>query len=113
MQFRNPRTERPFEWEFQRGKQILPVPTSGPLLLTDVNTMLQARLAGAGVAQVMSLGIGHWIASGALIDLFPDWPDETFPLFAIHPSRRHPAAKARAFLDFCAELARNGTPDGR
>ncbi|WP_210183230.1 hypothetical protein [Methylobrevis pamukkalensis] len=35
------------------------------------------------------------------MDLFPDWPDETFPLYAIHPSRRHPAAKVRAFLDFC------------
>ncbi|TCT07852.1 LysR family transcriptional regulator [Aquabacter spiritensis] len=112
IQFRNPLTGRPFEWEFQRSKEVLPVPTAGPLLLTDVNTMLQACLAGAGVAQVMSLGIGHWIASGALIDLFPDWPDETFPLCAIHPSRRHPAAKVRAFLDFCVELARTETPDG-
>ncbi|PWC78988.1 LysR family transcriptional regulator [Azospirillum sp. TSH64] len=112
IQFRDPLTGRPFEWEFQRGKQVLPVPTTGPLLLTDVNTMLQACLAGAGVAQVMSLGIGHWIASGALIDLFPDWPDETFPLYAIQPSRRHPAAKVRAFLDFCAELTRNEPPDG-
>ncbi|WP_451987296.1 hypothetical protein [Azospirillum endophyticum] len=59
----------------------------------------------------MSLGIGLWIASGALIDLLPDWPDETFPLYAIQPSRRHPAAKVRAFLDFCAELARNEAPD--
>ncbi|WP_042698995.1 LysR family transcriptional regulator [Azospirillum sp. B506] len=113
IQFRNPLTGRPFEWEFRRGEQILPVPTTGPLLLTDVNTMLQACLAGAGVAQVMSLGSRHWIASGALIDLFPDWPDETFPLHAIQPSRRHPAAKVRAFLDFCAELARSGAPDGR
>ncbi|GEO87423.1 MULTISPECIES: LysR family transcriptional regulator [Alphaproteobacteria] len=113
IQFRDPLTGRPFEWEFQRGKEVLPVPTTGPLLLTDVNTMLQVCLAGAGVAQVMSLGIGHWIASGALIDLFPDWPDETFPLYAIHPSRRHPAAKVRIFLDFCAELASNETPDVR
>jgi DNA-binding transcriptional LysR family regulator len=113
IQFRNPLTGRPFEWEFRRGKQILPVATGGPLLLDDVTTMLRACLAGAGVAQVMSLGVGRWIASGALIDLFPDWPDEIFPLFAIHPSRRHPAAKVRAFLDFCAELARAERPDGR
>jgi DNA-binding transcriptional LysR family regulator len=110
IQFRDPLTGRPFEWEFQRGEQILPVPTTGPLLLTDVNTMLQACLAGAGVAQVMSLGVERLIASGALIDLFSNWPDETFPLYAIHPSRRHPAAKVRAFLDFCVELARIETP---
>jgi len=105
IQFRDPLSGRPFEWEFRRGEDILPVRTSGSLLLTDVNTMLQACLAGAGVAQVMALGVEHWIASGALVDLFPDWPDEAFPLYAIHPSRRHPAAKVRAFLDFCTELA--------
>ncbi|QDL91101.1 LysR family transcriptional regulator [Paroceanicella profunda] len=104
IQFRDPQTGRPFDWEFQRGKTILPVHTGGPLLLTDVNTMLQACLAGCGVAQVMSLGVQHLIAGGHLMELFPDWPGETFPLYAIHPSRRHPAAKVRAFLDFCAEL---------
>lgn len=106
IQFRNPQTGRPFEWEFQRGTTIVPVQTNGQLLLTDVNTMLQACLGGAGVAQVMSLGVEQWIASGALVDLFPDWPDEIFPLYAVHPSRRHPAAKVRAFLDFCTELGR-------
>ena len=55
----------------------------------------------------MSWGGGeHWIASGALIDLFPDWPDETFPQFAIYRSRSHPAAKVRAFLDFFANVVR-------
>lgn len=113
IQFRDPVTGRPFEWEFRRNRKTVPVQTSGQLLLTDVNTMLQACLAGAGVAQVMSLGVEQWIASGALVDLFPDWPDETFPLFAIHPSRRHPAAKVRAFLDFCTELARAETSHAR
>jgi DNA-binding transcriptional LysR family regulator len=107
IQFRDPQTGRPFDWEFQRGKKVLPVHTGGPLLLTDVNTMLQACLAGCGVAQVMSLGVQHLIVSGQLVELFPDWPGETFPLYAIHPSRRHPAAKVRAFLDFCTELGEN------
>lgn len=113
LQFRNPLTGRPFEWELQCGQKTVPVQTNGPLLLTDVNTMLQACLAGAGVVQVMSLGVGHWIESGALVELFPDWPDETFPLSAIHPSRRHPAAKVRAFLDFCAELGRKTASSDR
>ena len=29
----------------------------------------------------------------------------TFPLFAFHPSRKHPPAKVRAFVDFCVEIA--------
>ena len=31
---------------------------------------------------------------------------ETFPLFAIRPSRRLPPAKVEAFLDFCTEVCR-------
>src|ERR1700690_213619 len=34
IQFRNPATGQPFEWEFHRGRKIVPVKTSGRLLLT-------------------------------------------------------------------------------
>jgi DNA-binding transcriptional LysR family regulator len=105
LQFRDPSTGHPFDWEFHRGKMILPVTTRGPLLLTDVSTMLTSCLAGAGIAQVMSLGIQPLLESGALIELFPDWPGEVFPLYAIYPSKRHPAAKVRAFLDFCLKIS--------
>jgi DNA-binding transcriptional LysR family regulator len=46
------------------------------------------------------------LADGVLIDLFPDWHGELFPLFAFHPSRKHPPAKVRAFVDFCVEVCR-------
>jgi DNA-binding transcriptional LysR family regulator len=104
--FRDPSTGHPFEWEFHRGREIVPVDAKGPLLLTDVGTMMEACLAGAGIAQVLALGVGDMLASGQLVDLFPDWPGETFPLYAVHPSRHHPPAKVRAFLDFCIEITR-------
>ena len=81
----------------------MPAETAGPLILTDVGTMLGACLAGAGIAQVMALGVQDLLAQGRLVEIFPDWPDETFPLYAVHPSRRHPAAKVRAFIEFCIE----------
>ena len=104
IQFRDARTGRPFSWEFRRGGEILPVATTGRLVLTDVDTMLNACLAGGGVAQVMAFGIGDLLAGGQLVDLFPDWRDETFPLYAVHPSRRHVPAKVRAFIGFCRDL---------
>jgi hypothetical protein len=39
-----------------------------------------------------------------LIELFPDWPGETFPLYVIRPSCRLPPAAVEAFLDFCTEI---------
>ena len=105
LQFIDPHTGRPFGWEFIRGSESIEVPTSGPLTFTDPKTMLEECFAGTGIAQVIGWGVGPALARGALVDLFPEWHGERFPLFAFHPSRRHPPAKVRAFIDFCVEIA--------
>ena len=104
IQFIDPQRGKPFEWEFQRGKEVVSVATTGRLTLTDVDTMVGACVAGSGIAQVLALGVEHLIANGVLIELFPEWPGETFPLHAIRPSRRLPPAAVEAFLDFCREI---------
>lgn len=106
IQFLDPRRRRPFAWEFLRAEETLPVTTQGPLTFADVDTMVAACAAGAGVAQVLALGVEGLLASGALVELFPDWPGETFPLHAVRPSRRLSPAKVEAFLDFCEAIAR-------
>lgn len=106
IQFTDPQTGNPFEWEFRRGKQVLPVATSGPLLMTDVATMVAACIAGAGVAQLLAISAQPLLASGQLTELFPDWPDETFPLYAVRPSRRLAPLKVATFIDFCEEICR-------
>ena len=107
LQFLDPYSGRPFEWEFVRGQESVEVPTSGPLTFTDPKSMLQECVAGTGIAQIIGWGIGSLLSSGELVDLFPDWHGERFPLFAFHPSRKHPPAKVRAFVDFCAEIAKD------
>lgn len=104
IEFRDPETGRPFAWEFHRKKKRMTVDTRGHLTLNDPGTLLSACLSGYGIAQILELGHEHLIAEGKLIDLFPDWPDERFPLYAFHPSRHHPPAKTRAFLDFVIAL---------
>jgi DNA-binding transcriptional LysR family regulator len=106
--FYNPVTAKPFEWEFHRGKEVVRLPAEGRLLVSDVGTMLGACVAGAGIAQIMAIGVEQLMAEGSLIDLFPDWPDEKFPLYALFPSRRHPAAKVHAFIDFCLASLKPG-----
>ncbi len=108
IQFRDPATGQPFPWEFHQGARVIPVATRGRLLLTDVGAMLEACVAGVGIAQVMELGIRSLLADGLLIPLFPEWTDERFPLFALYPSRSFPPAKLRAFLDFVSDLASAG-----
>ena len=104
IQYLDPQSGKPFPWEFHRGRELQLVDTTGRLTLTDPETLIEACAAGAGVAQVLALSVAHQLASGALVELFPDWPGETFPLYAIRPSRRLPPAAVEVFLEFCWEL---------
>jgi DNA-binding transcriptional LysR family regulator len=104
LQVRNPATGQPYTWEFQRGRKLVKVPAAGRLLLTDPGTVLETVLAGICVAQIKAVGIQPQLDGGELVDLFPDWPDERLPLYALYPSRHLPAAKVRAFIDFVMEV---------
>jgi DNA-binding transcriptional LysR family regulator len=93
-------TGQPFDWEFWRGNEMVLVAVNGRLTVTDSGTKLGACLAGFGVAQVIDLGLDHYVKSGALINLFPDWSDERFPLYVYYVSRNYVPAKVRTFIDF-------------
>ncbi len=96
----DPSTGRPFDWEFWRGNDVVSVAVNGRLTVTDSGTKLGACLAGFGIAQVIDLGLEHHLKSGALINLFPDWSDERFPLYVYYVSRNYVPAKVRKFIDF-------------
>jgi DNA-binding transcriptional LysR family regulator len=104
--FRDPVTGHAFDWEFHQDGKVVPVKTAGRLLLSDVGAMHAACVAGAGIAQVMALGVQDLVARGELVELFPDWSGELFQLYALLPSRHHPPAKTRAFIDFCLQSIR-------
>ncbi len=104
--FVDPQTNRPFDWDFHRGTKVLRrVPVHGRLVVNDVATALGACLAGHGIAQLMEIGNADYLRSGQLVELFPRWHDELFPVYAFHPSRHLPPAKVRAFLDFVVASA--------
>jgi DNA-binding transcriptional LysR family regulator len=99
----DPSTGRPFDWEFRRGKESISVAVNGRLTVTDSGTKLGACLAGFGIAQVIDLGLKHHFESGALINVFPDWSDERFPLYVYYASRNYVPAKVRTFIDFIVD----------
>jgi len=78
-------------------KKIIKVPVNGRLVLNDAATQLGLCAAGCGVAQIFELGAELMLASGVLVNLFPDWTDELFPLYALHPSKNLPPAKSALF----------------
>ena len=101
-------TGRPYEWEFWRANEKVSVAVNGRLTVSDAGTKLGACLAGFGIAQVIDLGLERHLGSGTLVNLFPDWSDERFPLYVYYVSRNHVPAKVRRFIDFVmASLNRN------
>jgi DNA-binding transcriptional LysR family regulator len=95
---------RPYDWEIRRRKEVIPLRVKARLLVSDSGTLIGACEAGAGIAQILELGCKHLLDSGRLVELFPEWSDERFPLYAIYPSRLHRAAKVRMFIEFCMEV---------
>lgn len=106
--FRDPQSGRPFGWEFGQGADAFEVDVQGRMTTDDPSAAVEACLAGQGVFQSLALGLAPWLESGDLIQILTDWSDETFPLYAYHPSRHLPPAKVRAFLDFVGEIGRSG-----
>jgi DNA-binding transcriptional LysR family regulator len=110
--FRNPVTGRPFPWEFHQGKKRLTVAVTGRLVLNDALTHLEVCRSGFGIAQIMNLGIEPILEGGALVNLFPEWSDELFPLYVYHPSRHFVPARLKVFTEFLAaslKLERSAT----
>ncbi len=101
---RDPRTGRPFRWDFIRGKKKVRVAASGQLMVNSTGALLGACLGGQGIAQVLGVYSTEYIATGRLIRLFPEWGDETFPLYAYHHSPQFMSARVREFLNYVVKL---------
>ncbi|MDX3930209.1 MAG: LysR substrate-binding domain-containing protein [Shinella sp.] len=95
----NRTTGRPFDFEIQRGDEVVPVVASGCLMVNDTGSLLGACLGGTGVAQLLEIYARDFSARGRLVHLLPDWDVEAFPLHAFHHSSTLVSAKVRAFLD--------------
>jgi DNA-binding transcriptional LysR family regulator len=106
VQMRDPSTGSPFAWEFVRGKKVIPVNTSGQLMVNATGPLLAACLGGQGIAQVIELYTRELVADGRLVQVLPEWAEETYPLYAYHHPAPRLSAKVRVFLDFVTALTR-------
>jgi len=95
-----------FGWEFVRGRKAVAVNARGQLMVNEVGSLLAACLGGQGIAQMFELYSRELLADGRLVQVLPEWAEETYPLYAYHHSAQLMSAKVRAFLDFVVALTR-------
>src|SRR4030095_7437903 len=62
-----PRGESVYKWELDKGDESLAIAVSGPLLLDELDLVIQAALDGAGLAWLSEDRAAEHLASGALV----------------------------------------------
>jgi DNA-binding transcriptional LysR family regulator len=90
---------RIYRWEFEKRGESLALDVPGTLTLDDAGLMLQAALAGQGLAYVADNAIAEHLSAGRLIAVLEDWSPAYPGLCLYYPSRRNSPAKLRAFID--------------
>jgi DNA-binding transcriptional LysR family regulator len=103
------------EWRFtDRDGKEASARVAGPLKANNGDVLLEAALAGRGIALSPSFIAAPDLAAGRLIDaLAPDWLGEELPIHAVYPAARHLSVKTRRFVDFLAARFSKATWDAR
>ena len=88
-------------WCFAGVNRNVPLPVRGNLRTDDIDTLLQAAVSGVGIVHLASWLVSSMVASGRLVNLFPDARAPDKDSSAIHavrlPGRSHDA-KAKLFI---------------
>src|ERR1700733_7612872 len=88
-----------YAWEFEKGKRELRVRVEGQLVFNATAPMLEAALAGLGLAYVTEDSVQPYLADGRLIRVLADWcpPYPGYHLY--YPSRRQPTPAFALLID--------------
>lgn len=88
-------------WQFKSPKGTLSVKARGRFSADNGEAVRDACLAGLGITINSTWSAGHWLASGDLLEVLPDFPLlQESAIWAVYPSSRLLAPKVRAFIDF-------------
>lgn len=100
----SPQSGRHYPLEFRRGDESVDITGPYQLSVNESNAYVTSIVAGLGIGQITSWQAQRHFASGALVQLLPDWTQPLLPVYVVYPPNRHLSAKVRAFVDWAAEL---------
>ncbi|MGL4965558.1 MAG: LysR family transcriptional regulator [Inquilinus sp.] len=88
----------PYAWEFKHGGRTIEFNPSGPIATDDHELMVQAALAGTGLACVWENRAEREIADGRLVRCLEPWcaPEDWLHLY--YPTRKYLSAGLRAVI---------------
>ena len=90
-------------WHFERRGEPVAVAVSGNISSNETPSLVQAALAGAGIAMFPTYLAAPLVHSGELVALLPHAVPRSLAIHAVYTSRRYMPAALRSMLDFLAE----------
>ena len=90
-------------WRLLIDNKIQSIPVQGRVRYNSGNALCSAAVAGLGIAQLPGFYVRKALASGQLIELFPEYKDKQEAIWAVFPSNRNVAPKIRLLVDFLAQ----------
>lgn len=79
------------------------IPYKPRLVTDDMSQLLHAAIEGVGVAQLPDIVADSALASGALVNLLPEWTPAAGTVQAIFPTRRGLLPSVRSLIDLLAK----------
>jgi DNA-binding transcriptional LysR family regulator len=92
-----------YRWEFEKRGREITIEVPGGLTLDNDDLIVQAALAGAGLASVSEWAAAPHLAAGRLVRVLESWTPPFPGLRVFHPGQRLVRAALRAFLDIVRE----------
>lgn len=90
-------------WRFVGvGGENETVSVDGTLRANNGDALIQAAVAGAGIALLPTFICGDEIRRGSITCVLDGWTPSDIAVNAVHPHTRHVPAKVRRFIDFLA-----------
>jgi DNA-binding transcriptional LysR family regulator len=96
---------RYYHWEFEKQGEAFRIDAPGQLVLDESGLMLEAALAGAGLAYLSEFAVARYLKTGELVQVLDEWTPPYEGLCLYYPGRRHVPAKLRAFIELAKRYA--------
>ena len=90
-------------WEMTNNDVTVTIDVDGPMTLGNTNLMVEAALAGIGIAWVPEPQVREHIANGRLIRLLAEWSPTMSGLCLYYSANRHPPTAFRIFTQALRE----------
>lgn len=94
-----------YPWDLEQPGRRFALDVKGPMTLGNTNLMVEAALAGIGVAWIPEPLVEEHVAAGRLIRLLPQWSPSLSGSCLYYPANRHPPAALRLFTQAVREWA--------